>query len=112
MDAEGATCVLAAVGPRLVAAFAVTDPLKPEAPAVVAALQRLGLRCHMVTGDGWVTARAISARLGIVDVSAEVGAACCAVGTFVRRRRGAVGPCAGQFAVCPACRVWRLCALP
>ena len=45
------------------------------AAAVVAALRRLGLRCHLVTGDGWVTARAISARLGIVDVSAEVGPA-------------------------------------
>ena len=74
-EREGATCVLAAVGPCLVAAFAITDPLKPEAASVVAALRRLGLRCHMVTGDGWVTARAISAKLGIVDVSAEVGPA-------------------------------------
>lgn len=42
-ELEGATCVLMAAGPawapRLLAAFAITDPLKPEAPAVVAALR-------------------------------------------------------------------------
>lgn len=31
--------MLMAVGARLVAAFAITDPLKPEAPAVIAALR-------------------------------------------------------------------------
>lgn len=108
-EREGATCVLQAVGGRLLAAFAVCDPLKPEAPAVVAAIQwvgwvgrlaglrgspigpctglqqpldtctrplacrRQGVRCHLVTGDCWATARAIAARLGISDVSAEVG---------------------------------------
>lgn len=135
-EREGATCVLVAVAAagtplRLAAAFAIADPLKPEAPAVIAALRwacgqrglysadrmaspdgigalqqaslcppadadctqahrrslacssapparlfllrRKGLRCHMVTGDNWTTARAIAARLGIADVSAEVG---------------------------------------
>ncbi|KAL4449504.1 hypothetical protein ABPG77_007148 [Micractinium sp. CCAP 211/92] len=75
-ELEGATCVLMAVGaawaPRLLAAFAITDPLKPEAPAVVAALRARRLSCHMVTGDGWTTARAIAAQLGITDVHAEV----------------------------------------
>ncbi|KAL4443875.1 hypothetical protein ABPG75_011612 [Micractinium tetrahymenae] len=75
-EQEGATCVLMAAGaawaPRLLAAFAITDPLKPEAPAVVAALRQRKLTCHMVTGDGWTTARAIAAKLGITDVHAEV----------------------------------------
>ncbi|KAI7843072.1 hypothetical protein COHA_003243 [Chlorella ohadii] len=76
-EQEGATCVLVALAVssaplRLAAALAIADPLKPEAPAVVAALRRKGLRCHMVTGDNWTTARAIAAKLGITDVSAEV----------------------------------------
>jgi Cu+-exporting ATPase len=32
----------------------------------------MGLACHLVTGDGWTTARAVAARVGIADVSAEV----------------------------------------
>jgi hypothetical protein len=127
-EKEGATCVLLAANARLLAAFAISDPLKPEAPAVIAALRwaatavcrgpalplllracipcadsrrvqccgsrvwfrgncqgdwcmpgcllwlcrSKGLQCHMVTGDGWTTARAIAARVGIPDVSAEV----------------------------------------
>jgi Cu+-exporting ATPase len=76
-EQEGATCVLVALAAAsaplcLVAALAIADPLKPEAPAVVAALRRKGLRCHMVTGDNWTTARAIAAKLGITEVSAEV----------------------------------------
>lgn len=51
-ELEGATCVLMAAGaawaPRLLAAFAITDPLKPEAPAVVAAL-----RWTLRVGSGW-----------------------------------------------------------
>ncbi|KAL4856926.1 putative copper-transporting ATPase 5 [Chlorella vulgaris] len=71
-EREGATCVLLAVEACLVACFAISDPLKLEAPAVIAALRQMGLACHMVTGDNWTTARAIAARLGIIDVSAEV----------------------------------------
>lgn len=51
------------------------DPLKREAPAVVAALRRMGLQCHMLTGDNWTTARSIAARVGIDRVSAEVAPA-------------------------------------
>lgn len=43
-----------------------------------------GLSCHLVTGDNWTTARAIAAKLGILDVSAEVGGR-------AGRRQG--GPC-------------------
>jgi Cu+-exporting ATPase len=38
-EQSGHTCVLVAVCGVLVAAVAITDPLKPEAAAVVAALQ-------------------------------------------------------------------------
>ena len=51
-DAEGggATCVLLAAGPRLMAAFAVADPVRPEAAGVVAALHARGVAVHLLTG--------------------------------------------------------------
>lgn len=71
-EGQGETCVLVAAGGRLVAALGIADPLKPEAAAAVAALQCAGLPCHLLTGDNWVTARVVAAKLGILHVSAEV----------------------------------------
>ena len=55
----------------MVAVLAVTDPLKPEARGVVAALARAGMAVHLVTGDNWRTARAVAEQLAIVNVCAE-----------------------------------------
>ncbi len=52
--------------------IAVADPLKPSAVEALRALERLGLRVAMVTGDNAVTAAAIGARLGLSDVQAGV----------------------------------------
>ena len=52
--------------------IAVADPLKPTAVAGLHALERLGLRVAMVTGDNAVTAGAIASRLGLQDVQAGV----------------------------------------
>lgn len=71
-EEQGSTCVLVSVNEQVVGAFAIADPLKPEAPGVVKALTRMGLQCHMVTGDNWRTARAIAAKVGITHVKAEV----------------------------------------
>lgn len=60
-----------AVGSGIVAVLAITDPIKPEARGVVAALAKRGIVCHLVTGDNWRVARAISSQLGIINVSAE-----------------------------------------
>lgn len=38
----------------------------------MAALCALGLRCVMLTGDNWATARAIAAQAGVEQVIAEV----------------------------------------
>ncbi|KFM25042.1 putative copper-transporting ATPase HMA5 [Auxenochlorella protothecoides] len=70
-EAGGATCVLAALAGVHAAAFALADPLKPEARAVVAALRAAGLRCHVVTGDSWATARATARAIGIDAVQAQ-----------------------------------------
>jgi Cu+-exporting ATPase len=55
--------------------LAITDPIRPEAAGVVAALSRMGVQSHLVTGDNWQTARAIAAECGIVSVHAEVSPA-------------------------------------
>ncbi len=52
--------------------FALADAIKPEAPAVVAGLKRLGLVPVMLTGDLQKTARAIARQAGIDEVLAEV----------------------------------------
>ncbi len=62
---------MVAVSGAILAVLAVTDPLKPEARGVVAALARRGLAVHLVTGDNWRTARAIAEQLAIVNVCAE-----------------------------------------
>jgi Cu+-exporting ATPase len=69
---EGATALFAAVDGRAAGVIAVADPLKPAAPAAVAALRRAGLRIVMLTGDNRTTAQAVARRLGIAEVEAEI----------------------------------------
>ena len=71
-EEQAMTCVLLAANGVLAGAFAISDPVKPEASVVVRELHRMGILCHMVTGDNWRTARAIANQLGIVHVMAEV----------------------------------------
>jgi Cu+-exporting ATPase len=72
LAAEGKTAVYLSLGGRALGALAAADVLKPEAPSVVAALRRRGLRVVMLTGDNRVTAEAIARRAGVDRVLAEV----------------------------------------
>jgi Cu+-exporting ATPase len=72
LAAEGKTVVYVAFAGRGLGLVAVADPLKPEAPAAVAALRRLGLGVVMLTGDHRATAEAVARRAGIDRVLAEV----------------------------------------
>lgn len=49
----------------LAAAFAVSDPIRPEAPAIVRALHARGVAVWLLSGDNAVTAAAVAARVGI-----------------------------------------------
>ena len=69
---QGRTVVIAAIDGRIAAVFAIADPLRPEAQAVVASLGRLGLHVVMLSGDRRATAGAIATQVGIADVIAEV----------------------------------------
>ena len=61
-------------GGKLVAAIALTDPLKPGAPEIVRRLRESGLHAYLVSGDNDAVVRAIGAAAGIPpeNVFAEV----------------------------------------
>lgn len=65
------TCVLVAVEGAIAGAFAVTDPVKPEAAVVISYLRSMNISSVMVTGDNWATATAIGSQVGINKVFAE-----------------------------------------
>jgi P-type E1-E2 ATPase len=70
-EEAGETTVLVARGGRAVGLVAVADTVKPGARSAVEALQRMGLRCVLVTGDAEATARAVAAQVGIDEVRAS-----------------------------------------
>ena len=69
---DGRTPVLAARDGHVVAAFAVADRLRANAPGTVAHLKAHHLRVVMLTGDRRQTAQAIARQAGVDDVVAEV----------------------------------------
>ncbi|KAK3383995.1 E1-E2 ATPase-domain-containing protein [Lasiosphaeria ovina] len=59
-------------GPRsadwgVVAALAISDPIRPEAPPIIQALQARGTRVWMLSGDNPITAAAVAKQLGIAS---------------------------------------------
>jgi len=74
---EGKSVALAAVkvfnntvlepssGWRLAAMFAISDPIRPEAPGIIRVLKKSGKDVWMLSGDNPITANAIGAKVGI-----------------------------------------------
>lgn len=50
---------------EIAAALAISDPIRPEAPYIVQALQARGTRVWMLSGDNELTARAVATMIGI-----------------------------------------------
>lgn len=71
-EEKARTCVLVAIDGSVAGAFAVTDPVKPEAGRVVSFLHSMSISTIMVTGDNWATATAIAKEVGIDNVYAEI----------------------------------------
>lgn len=71
-EGDGATVVLVAWVGRVRAALALRDQIKPTSREAVAALQALGLRTVLLTGDNARVARAVARELSIDAVAAEV----------------------------------------
>ena len=69
---QGKTPLLFALGGRFLGLIAVADVVKPDSPAAIAALRKMGLRVVMLTGDNARTAAAIGRISGVDDVVAGV----------------------------------------
>ncbi|KAG9767488.1 heavy metal translocatin, partial [Aureobasidium melanogenum] len=53
--------------------FGLSDPLRPEAPEVIASLRKLGLSIHLCTGDNSTTANAVASQLNIPASNVRAG---------------------------------------
>ncbi len=71
-EAEGMSCVHVGMNGREIGVLALADELRAEAPAVVAALKARGLAVTLLSGDRHAVAECVGARLGAVEVLAEV----------------------------------------
>lgn len=71
-EAQGATAVYLAEGPRVLGALALADTLRPGAAEAVAETRGLGLLPVLLTGDAEAPARTVAAAVGIDRVEAEV----------------------------------------
>lgn len=69
---EGKTPLFFAKNGRLVGTIAVADEVKPTSAQAIAALDRLGIKTVMLTGDNALTAKAIAKRVGVARVAADV----------------------------------------
>ena len=72
LRAQGKTAMFAAVDGKAAAVIAVADPIKETTPEAVKALQALGVRLVMLSGDARKTAEAVGRQLGIDEVVGEV----------------------------------------
>lgn len=63
--ASGATLVWLCDGERALALFVIADTLRPEARAVVAKLQQMGMRVTILSGDSEAAVRHVAGQLGV-----------------------------------------------
>ena len=69
---EGKTAIFLAVAGKPVGLIAAADTLKPGAAQAVKALQEMGLKILLLSGDNRLTVEAVAKSVGITDVLAEV----------------------------------------
>lgn len=69
---EGATVVLIALDNKPAGLIAVADPIKETTQNAIESLHKEGLKVVMITGDNLSTAKAVSKRLSIDEVHADV----------------------------------------
>ncbi len=72
LESEGKTAMLAAYGGKAAGVIAVADTIKENSHMTIQALQKMGIKTIMITGDNAGTAKAIAKQAGIEKVIAEV----------------------------------------
>lgn len=72
LEAEAKTVMIVAYDDEILGLIAVADELKNNAKAVIQAIENLGIKTIMITGDNERTAQAIAAKAGISQVIASV----------------------------------------
>jgi Cu+-exporting ATPase len=70
--ATGASVMFLAIDGKLAGILSVADPIKPSTPQALRALQEIGVRVIMATGDGVTTANSVAKTLSIDEVHGEV----------------------------------------
>jgi H+-transporting ATPase len=77
LSADGSRVLAVAAGPegrlRVAGLLALSDPPRADSAALIAELQKRGVRVLLLTGDGEETARAIAAKVGIAGKVAPSG---------------------------------------
>ncbi len=71
-ELDAASSTASTMAPRLLGLLAFGDSVKPTAAAAVQALQRMGVRTVMLSGDNLGSATLVGRQLGIDEVRAEV----------------------------------------
>jgi P-type Cu+ transporter len=69
---EGQTVMFVAVDGKLAGMIGVADPIKETTPEAIQALQKLGIKIVMVTGDNKLTANAVAKKVQVDEVIADV----------------------------------------
>jgi heavy metal translocating P-type ATPase len=72
LEAAGKTVVGVAADNQLRGLIGIADTLKDDAKEAISQLLDLGIEPVMITGDNWVTAKAVAEELGIGELLAEV----------------------------------------
>ena len=72
MRGQGETVIFVSLDGKVAGLLGVADPIKETTPEAINLLHRDGMRIVMVTGDSRTTAEAVSRKLGLDEVIAEV----------------------------------------
>ncbi|MCW3489810.1 copper-translocating P-type ATPase [Dethiobacter alkaliphilus] len=69
---EATTTVYVLIDDKLAGAISLADKIRPQSYEAIKALHKMGIKCHMLTGDNNETAKKVSEELGLDGFEAEV----------------------------------------